>query len=327
MQTKYGFTLMTVTEFERWIKTVSVSRSITILQVHHTWSPNFGQFTGSNHFTLQQNMKSYHVGTCNYADIAQNFTVFPDGTIMTGRNINLAPAGCVGANTNGICVEHLGNFDRGGDTMPPAMKNAIVRIYAAMANRFKIDPEIGVRYHAWYTASGTYLGTYIAGRSSKTCPGTNWFGGNSRASYDINFKPLIKKAMSGNYVEEDEEVVKPIKVTNAANNKTITVSAIAKDNGGTNYIKLRDLEQFGAKVGYENGVPTINVAPELDTKLIINGEALDAKAVFNGNTNYLSVRQLLEYFGVPHDAIKWDSASRTIVVEGSLNTKYTPNNT
>lgn len=324
MQTKYGFTLMTVSEFEKWIKTVSVSRSITLLQVHHTWSPSFVQFNGSNHFTLQQNMKNYHVNSCGYADIAQNFTVFPDGTIMTGRSLNLNPAGVYGANTNGICVEHLGNFDKGGDVMPAVMKNAIVRIYAAMANRFKINPETGIRYHGWYTASGTYLGTYNSSRSCKTCPGTNWFGGNTRASYDANFKPLIKKAMSGSYVEEDEEVVKSIKVNNEANNKTVTVSAITKTSkgGDTNYIKMRDLELFGASVGYKNGMPTINVAPERNTKLVINGETLDAKAVFNGGTNYLGVRQLLEYFGVPHDAIKWDGGTSTITVEGKVDVKY-----
>lgn len=322
MQTKYGFTLMTVAEFESWIKTVSVSRSITLLQVHHTWSPSFAQFNGSNHFALQQNMKTYHVNSCGYADIAQNFTVFPDGTIMTGRSLNLAPAGCVGANTNGICVEHLGNFDKGGDTMSTTMKNAIVRIYAAMANRFKINPETGIRYHGWYTAGGTYLGTYIAGKSCKTCPGTNWFGGNTRTAYDKYFKPLIKQAMNGTYTEEDDEVVKSLKVTNMANNKTVTVSAIAKNNGGTNYIKMRDLELFGAEVDYQNGMPTLNVAPEVATKLVLNGETIDAKAVYNGGTNYLAVRQLLEYFGVPHDAIKWDGTTRTITVDGKLNYSY-----
>lgn len=325
MQTKYGFTLMTVSEFEKWIKTVSVSRSITLLQAHHTWSPSFAQFNGSNHFTLQQNMKNYHVNSAGYADIAQNFTVFPDGTIMTGRSLNLNPAGIYGGNTNGICVEHLGNFDRGGDIMPAVMKNAIVRIYAAMANRFKINPETGIRYHGWYTASGTYLGTYISSRSCKTCPGTNWFGGNTRAAYDANFKPLIKKAMSGRYVEEDEEVVKSIKVMNSANNKTVTVSAITKKDsaGDTNYIKMKDLGLFGAKVGYENGLPTLNVAPELATTIVLNGKAIDASAVFNGNTNYLAIRQLLELLGVPSEAIKWEERTRTITVEGKLDTQYT----
>ena len=324
MQTKYGFTLMTVPEFEKWIKTVSVSRSITLLQVHHTWSPSFAQFNGSNHFTLQQNMKNYHVNSAGYADIAQNFTVFPDGTIMTGRSLNLNPAGVYGANTNGICVEHLGNFDKGGDVMPAVMKNAIVRIYAAMANRFKINPETGIRYHGWYTASGTYLGTYNSSRSCKTCPGTNWFGGNSRASYDANFKPLIKQAMSGNYAGEDEEVVKSIKVTNSANNKTVTVSAITKKDsaGDTNYIKLKDLALFGAEVGYANGLPTLNVAPEVPTKIVLNGQEIDASAVYNANTNYLAVRQLLELFGVPSEAIKWDGSKRIITVDGTLTTEY-----
>ena len=66
----------------------------------------------------------------------------------------------------------------------------------------------------------------------------------------------------------------------------------------------------------------LNVAPEVATQLVLNGETIDAKAVYNGGTNYLAVRQLLEYFGVPHDAIKWDGTTRTITVEGKVDVKY-----
>lgn len=229
MQTKHGFTLMTIDEFEKWIKTVSVSRTVNVLQVHHTWSPSYAQFTGSNHFSLQQNMKNYHVNSAGYADIAQHFTTFPDGTIMTGRSLNREAAAAVGMNQTGIAVENLGNFDRGGDTMTAAQKNTIVRMHAAMCRRFGISPETGVRYHSWHTSSGSYLGTYVAGRSAKTCPGTNFFGGNTRAAYDKNLKPLIKQAMNGTYEGMDEEVVENINVFNCANKKTYTMPAIKKN--------------------------------------------------------------------------------------------------
>lgn len=327
MQTKYGFTLMTVSEFEKWIKTVSVSRSITLLQVHHTWSPSFAQFNGSNHFTLQQNMKSYHVNSCGYADIAQNFTVFPDGTIMTGRSLNLNPAGIYGANTNGICVEHLGNFDKGGDVMPAVMKNAIVRIYAAMANRFKINPETGIRYHGWYTASGTYLGTYNLSRSCKTCPGTNWFGGNSRASYDANFKPLIKQAMSGNYEGVDEEVVENIKVFNCANKKTYTMPAIKKN--GENYVRLRSIAgAFDCVVGYDakKDLPSFDSMPVNEAKIVINGKTKDVESVYRQSCeNFIKIRDILTgVFGIPHDAILWDQDTKTITIKGMVKLEYTP---
>lgn len=209
MKTQYGFTLMTIGEFETWLIQQKVTRRITVIQEHHTWSPCYKQFNGSNHLHLQKNMRDYHVNNAGYADIAQNFTVFPDGTICTGRSMNVAPAGCRGANTNGICIENLGNFDVGGDKMNAAQKDVIVRMAAALLKKFKLSPETGITYHAWWTDDDKSLGTYVASRSCKTCPGTAFFGGNTRASYDKNLKPLIVKAMNGTYnvpVKEEEEV-------------------------------------------------------------------------------------------------------------------------
>lgn len=199
---------MTVAEFESWLASQRVTRGIRLVQLHHTWSPAYAQFNGSNHFTLQSNMKSYHL-SIGYADIAQNLTIFPDGQVMTGRSLNTAPAGCVGANTNGICIENIGNFDVGGDTMTDAHKDAIVRVTAALLKKFGLSPESGVTYHAWWTEGGTSLGTYIAGKSCKTCPGTAFFGGNTRASYDKCFKPLLTAAMNGSYqnTEEDDDMI------------------------------------------------------------------------------------------------------------------------
>lgn len=209
MKTQYGFTLMTIGEFETWLTQQKVTRRITVIQEHHTWSPCYKQFNGSNHLQLQKNMRDYHVNKANYNDIAQNFTVFPDGMICTGRSMNVAPAGCRGANTNGICIENLGNFDVGGDKMNAAQKDVIVRMAAAFLKKFKLSPETGITYHAWWTDDGKSLGTYVASRSCKTCPGTAFFGGNTRASYDKNLKPLIVKVMNGTYnvpVKEEEEV-------------------------------------------------------------------------------------------------------------------------
>ena len=204
MKTQSGFTLMTVGEFENWIAAQHVTRNIQLIQEHHTWSPAYAQFNGSNHFSLQSGMKSYHL-SIGYSDIAQNLTIFPDGQIMTGRSLNVAPAGCVGANSNGICIENIGNFDVGGDTMAEAQKTAIVRATAALLKKFGLNPETGVTYHGWWTASGQSLGTYIAGRSCKTCPGTAFFGGNTRASYDLNLKPLIQAAMNGTYQSQEDD--------------------------------------------------------------------------------------------------------------------------
>lgn len=326
MQTKYGFTLMTIDEFETWIKNLKVTRTIKYLQVHHTWSPSYAQFNGSNHFTLQKNMKNYHVNSAGYVDIAQQLSVFPDGKIMTGRSFNIDPAGARGMNQNGICVENVGNFDRGGDTMTAAQRNTIVRLYAAMCKRFGVSPETGIRYHGWYTAGGTYLGTYISSRSAKTCPGTNFFGGNTRAAYDKNLKPLIIQAMNGTYEGMDEEVVENINVFNCANKKTYTMPAIKKN--GENYVRLRSIAgAFDCLVGYDakKDLPSFDSMPVKEAKIVINGETKDVDSVYRqSDENFIKIRDILTgVFGIPKDAILWDGETRTITVKGKVEFKYT----
>ena len=327
MQTKYGFTLMTIDEFETWIKNLKVTRNIKYLQVHHTWSPSYAQFNGSNHFTLQRSMKNYHVNSAGYVDIAQQLSVFPDGKIMTGRSFNIDPAGARGMNQNGICVENVGNFDRGGDTMTAAQKNTIVRLYAAMCKRFNVSPETGIRYHCWLSDGGTYLGTYVAGRSAKTCPGTNFFGGNTRAAYDKNLKPLIKQAMNGTYEGMDEEVVENINVFNCANKKTYTMPAIKKN--GENYVRLRSIASaFDCLVGYDakKDLPSFDSMPVKEAKIVINGETKDVESLYRqSDENFIKIRDILTgVFGIPRDAILWDQDTKTITVKGTVKLEYTP---
>lgn len=205
-----GFKAYDKNSFKEYIENLKVSRSIKLLQLHHTYSPSYRQFTGSNHEKLQQSMKNHHVNTNGWADIGQHFTIFPDGVILTGRNINTAPAGIKGANSNGICIECVGNFDKGGDTMTDAQRTAIIAVTKILLDKFGLNAKTGVTYHAWWTSGGTALGTYIAGRSAKTCPGTNFFGGNTRDSYEKNLMPLIE-----NYGKaENDMALKPIESIN-----------------------------------------------------------------------------------------------------------------
>lgn len=221
-------------DFKTYIKGLKVTRSIKLIQLHHTYSPSYKHFTGSNHQVLQKNMKTYHVKTNGWEDIAQHFTIFPDGTIMVGRNINKAPAGIKGANTGAICIECIGNFDKGGDTMTNAQKTAIVACVKILLDRFGLKAKTGVTYHAWWTSAGTHLGTYVASKSSKTCPGTNFFGGNTKDAYEKNLLPLIEnygkeekkklesandiiwELMNGKYKVEITEVEKAVKALDKA---------------------------------------------------------------------------------------------------------------
>ena len=135
VQTSYGFTRFdTEDEFKNWLKNQRVTRTVNKLQIHHTGSPAYCNFYKSgggheNELARQQSMKSFHVNTRGMSDIAQHFTVFPNGKIVTGRSLNKNPAGITGWNTGAICVEIYGNFDKGQDTMTAEQKKAVIMLY------------------------------------------------------------------------------------------------------------------------------------------------------------------------------------------------------
>jgi hypothetical protein len=112
-----------------------------------------------------------------FAEIAQNITSFPDGTLMLCRSFNTSPAGIKGANRNGICIEHLGNFDLGGDGTNAAHRETIVRPNARLLQRFSLpcDTDHVVFNHWWDLNTGERT---IGAGSTKSCPGTAFFGGN-----------------------------------------------------------------------------------------------------------------------------------------------------
>ena len=201
--------LMTVEEFKTYIAGYKFTRKIKKVQLHHTYSPSYKNFNGSNHIKLQQNMRNYHVNTNGWNDIGQHFTIFPDGMIVTGRPLSKNPAGIYGANSGAICIECLGNFDFGGDVMNDSQKDAIVATVKVLIDKCGLDVYNDVVYHAWYGLDGRFLGDYYKGSSSKTCPGNNFFGGNSLTAYIDNLLPLIEnygkpeKAMveSGNDID------------------------------------------------------------------------------------------------------------------------------
>ena len=211
--TKYGFTKMTVNEFKSWIKQQG-NYKYTGIQIHHTWKPDYSNFykaDGSHEDELvrQNNTKNYHVKTNGWADIAQHFTIFPNGVIVTGRKLsNTTASGIKGWNSNKICIEIYGNFDKGCDKMTEEQKQAIVAVYGELCKKFNITPSTStLRCHAWFTSGGTYLGDYNSSKSAKTCPGTNFMGfGNSKAAIQNNFIPLIQNYIKTGNTEIMKEV-------------------------------------------------------------------------------------------------------------------------
>lgn len=230
------FLLLTKEEFKEWLSKQKIYRKVNVIQNHHTWKPDYKSFTGSNHFTMLKNMENFHVKERKFNQIAQNITTFPDGTIAICRNLNLSPAGIYGHNANGICIEHIGNFDIGGDKMTDAHKETIIFLNAELCKYFRLKPtKETVVYHAWFHASTGKRDNENALKKDayhKTCAGTNFFGGNSVKSAMENFYPLIEKAM-----------------TLLPQNPLLTV-VLQKGSKGANVITL---QKYLLELGYDLG--------------------------------------------------------------------------
>jgi len=195
MKTKGQFVLFTPAEFAEWLSNTSFSREIWRIQNHHTLKPSYADFDGSNHFPLLIGMKKYHVDHNGWADIGQNLTTFPDGTIALCRSFEKVPACIYGANAGSICMEHLGNFDKGRDAMTAAQKETIIQLNALLCREFKLKVDTtAIVYHHWYDLSTGKRNNGI--RNNKSCPGTAFFGGNKVEDCKTHFLPRVSAALS-----------------------------------------------------------------------------------------------------------------------------------
>ena len=202
-----------INEFENWLNKEIVTRKISRLQVHHMSLPNYTTWETTDKRIYKDNrelgrtkaLDDYGKNKWNYKDshnhyIAQHFNIFPNGKITTGRSLNSKPIGITGWNENAICVEIYGDFDKNRDIMTAAQKQSVIALYALLCKKFNIKPSTDtIRAHCWFTSGGVYLGDYYAGKSAKSCPGTNFMNfGNSRSAFVDNFYPLIEDYLSNN---------------------------------------------------------------------------------------------------------------------------------
>jgi N-acetylmuramoyl-L-alanine amidase/Bacterial SH3 domain len=211
MITKYGFTKMSINEFENWISNLRVARTILTVQQHHTYNPNYSLFNENNHFDLQKSMKNYHVNSNGWGDIGQHFTIFPDGYILTGRTLEKSPACITGNNSNSICIENLGNFDLGQDLMTSKQADSIVKATAFICKKFSISINTNkIVYHHWFdlNSGDRNNGVKSENSSNKSCPGTNFFGGNKVEDCRANFLPLINNILNGNINADTSNILK-----------------------------------------------------------------------------------------------------------------------
>jgi SH3-like domain-containing protein len=190
------FMLLDINDFRVWLESTSFSRVIKLLQAHHTFQPDYAVFRRQkDHFVLLRNMERSHVLERGFSAIAQNLTTFPDGLVAVCRPIDSIPAGIKGANQYGICVENLGNFDANQDAMTPEHRDCILKVFAHLCRRFNLIPNSDtIQYHHWWDLN-TGKRTNGTG-TTKTCPGSQFFSGNSVSSAENNFIPLVNQAVA-----------------------------------------------------------------------------------------------------------------------------------
>ena len=221
MKTQNGFTLLeTEKEFKEWLDKQHPTRKITRLQVHHMALPDYSTWNNTDKRVYGDNrelgrtlaLDAYGKQTWHSSDghghyIAQHFSIFPNGKITTGRNLNSTPIGIAGWNSNAICTEIYGNFDKGQDIMTEEQKKAVIFVYALLAEKFNIPKtSTHIRPHSWFTSGGTCLWDYYPGKSRKSCPGTAFMGfGNTRKAFENNFYPLLKAYKYGEEVKTSNE--------------------------------------------------------------------------------------------------------------------------
>lgn len=280
METKYGFTKMNLDEFKIYLSQTKIARTILTIQQHHTYIPSYVHFTGTNHFELQRGMKNTHINQNGWADIGQHFTIFPDGSILTGRSLEKSPACITGNNANSICIENLGYFDKGKDEMTAQQRDTIIKVTASLCEKFSFVPDAyKIVYHHWFDLS---TGKRNNGSgNNKSCPGTDFFGGNKIQDCEDHFIPLVKKAMDSNV--EMIGIAKYVYVTSSTLNiRTGAGAGFAK-------VKARDAALFGAILrvyGQKNGWYKISSSSEHWVSARYTKEVKKAMA----NTDNLNIR-------------------------------------
>src|SRR5262245_58386045 len=153
METRGKFIVMDINEFQQYIITLTVNRTITHIQEHHTWSPSYRNFNGVNHFEKLTGMEASHIQR-GFNEIGQHITTFPDGKIGICRSMEKKPACIAFFNSGGICIENLGNFDTGHDVMTAEQRDTIIKVNALLCFKFKLTPGVAtIVYHHWFRLS------------------------------------------------------------------------------------------------------------------------------------------------------------------------------
>jgi hypothetical protein len=143
------------------VDNLSISRTITHIQIHHTWKPRKIDYKGES--TIR-GMWNYHTKTRGWNDIAQHVSVAPDGLLWDGRSLEDDPAGIAGHNDGGFMFEIIGDFDEGKETLDGVQLYAVTKATSLLLKKFNLSYS-DIVFHREH--------------ASKSCPGTgiskDWF--------------------------------------------------------------------------------------------------------------------------------------------------------
>lgn len=294
METRNGFTVMSPTELAGWLQARQVARTVLYIQQHHTYIPGYIHFNGSNHFQLLAGMRSSHQAN-GWSDIAQHFTVFPDGLIGTGRSLEMNPAGIYGFNNYAICIENIGYFDTGKDQMTADQRDSIVQLTAALCRRFGIPAHTDrIVYHHWFDLN-TGVRTNGSG-VTKTCPGTAFFGGNTVQAANTHFIPLVENVLqaSGDAVSAITPFAYGVVSAPVLNirNQPSTAGQIINTTPAGSILRIYETRQGWHRIaaGQEEWVYAGYVKPV--TKAIVNSDVLNVRS--GPGTDYIKLDKVLK---------------------------------
>jgi len=125
---------------------------------------------------------------------------------MTGRSLEKSPACITNQNANSICIENFGNFDLNGDVMTTAQKDAIIAVTAALCKKFNLPVNSqSIVYHHWFRLDNGFRNNGAGG--NKSCPGTNFFGGNKEQDCSANLLPLLEAKLNGVTIKTDDTAI------------------------------------------------------------------------------------------------------------------------
>jgi len=147
-------------DFEELLKQWVPIRRIDQFHLHCTDRPRRADFRG---IATIEAMRTYHMKTNGWSDIAQHLTIDPAGGLWTGRSWDKAPASALGHNGSSrsgpFMIEVVGNFDTGKDPFNGPQRAAVLGVIVAVLKKFNLR-ENALFFHRDFT-------------NAKTCPGTS----------------------------------------------------------------------------------------------------------------------------------------------------------